>query len=88
MISQTMLDGAHRYAASDRSDPFAFARALTHLQNGVASMSRRASNAEYGLDAGAKAYYDADRYMEERKILAGERTLVAVLPAYRNVVRP
>ena len=88
MTSPTIIDAARRYAAADRSDPFTLARCLTHARNGIASMSRRASSQEYGLEAGDKSYYDADRYMEERKISAGARTLTAILPAYRNVVRP
>ena len=68
-----VLAGARRYAASDRSDPFALARALTHIRVGVASR---------GSD------YSADQYLEERLIKAGERSIVAVVPAYKNVVRP
>lgn len=40
-ISPQMLQSARDYAAGDRSDPFTFARAMTHLHNGIASAECR-----------------------------------------------
>ena len=38
VMRQRMIEGAKRYAAADRSDPFAFNRAMTHINNGVAGL--------------------------------------------------
>lgn len=45
-----ILEGAARYAAADASDPWAYARAVTHIRTGVAS--------PYNAD-GDEAFYDA-----------------------------
>lgn len=83
-----MRDGAKLYAASDRSDPFAYARALTHIENGVASPSRP-GNQEYAIPQGVPAYYSAESHLEERKIVAGNgRDVTAHVVVYRNVQRP
>jgi hypothetical protein len=82
-----MRDGAKLYAASDRSDPFVYARALTHIANGVASVSRP-GNQEYAIPQGVPACYSADSHLEERKVAVGERTVVAQVVVYRNVQRP
>ena len=49
-MTTVMLLAAKRYALSDPSDPFAYARAKAHLRNGVASFA--------GVD-GKGAYYAA-----------------------------
>lgn len=48
---RVMIDGAHRYAEANKSDPFALARALTHIRVGIA---------EYAVGKeGGPGYYDA-----------------------------
>ena len=75
-----MIEAAKRYAASEKSDPFAYSRALTHLQSGVAT---------FGNNNGAKGYYDAEMYMEPRAIqMPNGQTLEWQAEVYRNVVRP
>lgn len=86
-VRRRMVDGARRYAAADKSDPFSFSRAMTHIKNGVSSVSRP-GNREYGIPAGVAAYNDADSYMETRKIIAEGRELVFDVVAYRNLCRP
>lgn len=52
------LAGARNYAAADRSDPFAFARMMTHIDNGIVS---------FGLKDG-DAIYSAEPYKETRHL--------------------
>lgn len=64
------------YAASDRSDPFAFNRAMTHASNRVGY---------YEDSNGRMAYaYEAERYDETRKLPDGREFKV---DAYKNVAR-
>jgi len=75
-----MLRAAARYAASDPSDPFALRRAITHLNNGVAS---------YATQNGSMGYYDAEEYTETRRLaLPNGKTLEWQATAYKNVKRP
>jgi hypothetical protein len=73
---------ARLYAQSEASDPFAYARAMTHLQNGVA---------EYANHNGEGAFYSAEECSETRKLPdgpngeAGEEYQATV---YRNRFRP
>lgn len=65
-----MIAAAHRYAAANKSDPFALRRALSHISSGVAGMR---------LDDGGNkipATYDAERTMVERTLPSGEKYLV------------
>jgi hypothetical protein len=55
-----MHQAALRYALSDPSDPFAYARAKAHLRNGVASYAN--------LD-GKSAYYDAEEVVDHGKVV-------------------
>lgn len=82
-----MLDGARRYAQSDKSDPFAYARCVAHINNGVASVSRPA-NKEYEIPGGVAAYYDADAKIETRKIVANGEEIVWDAIVFTNAVRP
>jgi hypothetical protein len=71
-----LVDMALRYCAADRSDPFAFNRAMTHIRNGIATLAR--------LD-GEPACYEAEQYKEERHDpLLGPYTVTA----YKNMKRP
>ena len=60
-------DGAKRYAAANQSDPFAYSRAMSHLNNGVASMKK----AEDG--SREPAYYDAKQGVEKRSLPPGQQ---------------
>lgn len=66
-----IMNDATRYAESERTDPFAYARAATHISIGLAGIGD----------------YKAEKVMEERTLQAGDRTLVAVVAAYKNVSR-
>lgn len=71
-----MVDGAKRYAASDRSDPFTFRRAMSHISNGLASK---------GI---AELPYDAIEYAEERSYTLNGATVVYTVPAHKSAKRP
>jgi hypothetical protein len=70
------IEGARRYAAADRSDPFALRRALTHVANGIATGFTQ---------NGEEATYNAEAYQEKRWLPKGEEYTVT---AYRNMRRP
>ena len=61
---------ALRYAASDKSDPFAFARAMTHLGQGLADPDN---------------YYDAEPATETRRTERGESYEVTVYRSIKRV---
>lgn len=67
---------AQLYARSEASDPFAYARAMTHLQNGIA---------EYSNANGEEAYYSAEEFSETRVLPDGTEYQATV---YRNRFRP
>jgi len=74
-IRLRQIEGAKRYADADRSDPFAFSRAMTHIRAGIT----RPNN------DGQAAEYDAEPFSEQRRTPTGESYTATV---YRNVVRP
>lgn len=61
-----MIDGAYRYAAANKSDPFALNRALTHLNVGVSGIRINENNER------VDAFYDAKVGMEKRKLPPGQ----------------
>jgi hypothetical protein len=67
---------AQLYAQSEASDPFAYARAMTHLGNGIA---------EYSNANGEGAFYSAEEGTETRRLPDGEEYQATV---YRNRFRP
>jgi hypothetical protein len=77
-----MIEGAHRYASAMRSDPFAFNRAMSHINNGVCSPT----------DKGADSFYDAKllpiqvKLPHDRKFSNGDNRYVKV--EYVDVVVP
>jgi hypothetical protein len=77
-----LVEAAKRYAAADRSDPFAYRRALCHLSNGVAHWNN-------GSPRDPKdGFYDAEEYQETRHMPPPfERTEYKVI-AYKNMARP
>jgi hypothetical protein len=72
---ERMLEGARNYAAADRTDPFAYARALTHIRTGIAGLTH----------TGEDGFYKADPYTEERYLPDGRPYQATV---YRNLQRP
>lgn len=82
-----MIQGARVYAAADRTDPFAMARMVTHIDNGVAGL-HRGLNKDYDIAPGP-AFYNAEMHREARKIVGSDgQEQVFDVPVYRNVVRP
>lgn len=73
-----MIQGAHEYARFDKSDPFTFSRAMSHINNGVANFFKRD-------DSVIEGFYNADPVQEERTLENGEKYFVT---AHKNVVRP
>lgn len=72
---QRMLEGAANYAAGDRSDPFAYARAMTHIRTGIVGYTAQ----------GEEAFYAADPAQEIRTLPDGREYSATV---YRNMKRP
>jgi hypothetical protein len=70
------IEAAKRYAFADRSDPFAFARCMTHISNGIAA---------HFIQDGKDAFYNADAFQETRMLPDGREYQATV---YRNMVRP
>jgi hypothetical protein len=88
MLNSRLISGAKRYALADRTDPFAYARAVTHIKNGVASTSRPESP-DYDLAPGTSAYYNADIGLEYRSATrANGSKFEWTVMSFRNVVRP
>lgn len=67
--------GAVRYAAADRSDPFALRRALTHIAHGLCGP----------LQDGKDGCYDADETAETAITNTGVTFTKTV---HRNIARP
>lgn len=66
---------ARRYAEFDRSDPFVFRRAMTHINNGIVGFLRD----------GCDAMYDAVPYDETRVLPDGREYVVTVYRDARRV---
>lgn len=78
-IHPLRLEGARNYALADNSDPFALARAMTHLRNGVAGFGYK----------GEDCFYSAEPYPVQRSIaLPNGKTLEWTATEYRNRCRP
>lgn len=80
------IEAARRYAAADRSDPFAFGRAMAHIKNGIADDRK---DRDQPVTA---CHYDAEETQERRSLPTGitfsDGTSDYVVPAYKNVKRP
>lgn len=81
-----MTEGARNYAAADRSDPFAFNRAMSHIHNGIAGFT-------YNKDGSRNdAYYKADKIKEKRRVHNGQTfsdgTVEFTVESYINMQRP
>jgi hypothetical protein len=81
-----MLAAAEPYIQADRTDPFARARAATHIANGVASI-RREGNFDLEISAGP-AHYRADRSMTMRKVAMRGEIVDVPTVVYTNMARP
>lgn len=85
-----MIEAARQYAKADRTDPFAFNRAMSHVNNGVASFRRPASErgAAFEVSQG-DGYYKATPYREARTLVGydGKPSTYDVV-RYNNVSRP
>ena len=75
-VLASQIEGAQRFAAAEKSDPFAFARAMTHINNGKICRPNQ---------HGEPCTYDAEPYTEMRRLPDGREYSVVV---YRNVRRP
>lgn len=91
MVRDQYVKAAQRYAAADKSDPFTFNRAMTHLANGVAGI--RQDDGEFNGSTGQIAIYNANITVEEASssgsplgVLGDARTYNSV--GFRNMVRP
>ena len=79
-MHQRMLEGAANYAAADKSDPFAYSRAICHMKCGVSSPS---------AEKGQTAFYDAEPYDGTRKIYRDGVEIGEIKATlYRGMVRP
>ncbi len=86
LFHQRAIAGARRYAAADRSDPFAFARALTHIRVGIVQPFREEGQ-DHKTPSGA-VMYDATPFTEMREVeLTSGKTMVPYT-VYRNITRP
>jgi hypothetical protein len=88
MARHRMIEAAKRYAASDRTDPFAFRRAVAHIDNGLCTVIRGERNKDFDLVPAVTSFYDAQESREIVKVNAGEREVEAERVVYRSVVRP
>lgn len=78
-----LINGARNYALADRSDPFAFARCMTHVNNGIASIGS-------GRD-GEDHCYSAEAYQEKRSLPRkpdGTPGDIYEVTAYKTMRRP
>lgn len=68
------LEGARRYANADKSDPFAYYRAVAHMTIGLAESMERPG-------------YDAEAFeITETRMIDGHEVSFKV-PAFKNVAR-
>ena len=84
------VEGAIRYAAADRSDPFTLNRCLGHIRQGICGPVIETEGFMWDGhkitgNAGANGHYDAIGYTVMRETAAGEHFPVT---EYKSVVRP
>lgn len=73
---RNLYEHARLYAESEKSDPFAYRRAITHIRTGIAT--------HFAHD-GKDGFYTAEEAVEERETMLGVKYNAVV---YRNVARP
>lgn len=69
-----MEAGARRWAAANKSDPFAFDTAMSLIKSGISD-----------IKDGRECFCDAEPYLETRKTPTGEEYTAT---AYKNMKRP
>ena len=75
-----MIEGAQRFAQANKSDPFAYGRAVAHINSGVAQWARQ---------DGMPAFYDAHEVAEERSLVRSDGSVMRwTATAYRNQICP
>ena len=74
---QRYIDGAKKYARANASDPFAFNRCMTHINQGIVGFNEQ----------GEEAIYSAEEALEERPSPMNDGTTYTVT-VFRNVKRP
>lgn len=85
---QAQIDAAKRYAASEKSDPFALNRAMAHIRNGIVGFQVDKN----GKPTAEKAWYDADHFQETRSLpdgmsfSNGDKTYL--VDAWKNITHP
>lgn len=86
-------EAARRYAAADKSDPFAYSRAMSHNSSGLCSTRTEMVN---GHAKAISCHYDADTFPDNHEVDERWAPLLALRPqqrrvqgtSYRAVVRP
>lgn len=84
-------EAARRYASADKSDPFAFSRAMSHARFGLCGTRRHPETKET-----VSCMYDADTYPARREVDPRWAPLQKLNPGltkvdgtqFKNVVRP
>lgn len=75
-MTRLLHEGARRYAAADKSDPFAYSRAMSHIASGSASYDKE-RNPDYWADDA----FETRRLPNRRDGTLGEEYTVNV---YKN----
>lgn len=80
--TKNQLEAARRYAEADKSDPFAFARAKTHIRNGIATFNVNDDDARYDATEATETVH----LPEGQQFSNGDTSFERVV--YRNRRRP
>lgn len=72
-----------RYCQFDKSDPFAFARGIAHIESGIVGYPETDNNVFR-----PEALYDAKVGKETRSYVFDGREVVFTATVYKNAVRP
>ena len=76
-----VLEGAKIYAEFDRSDPFAYNRAMSHFASGISTIEES--------DKGKLLCYGGERFREKRFYVGPDgREVHYDVPSFRNIHRP
>lgn len=83
-LVRDMIQGARRYAQADKSDPFAFSRAISHINSGVARPSFDQNGHRHD------AHYDAQEAQEKRTSSRpfSDGSTEYTVTVYRDMKRP
>lgn len=76
-----LLEGARIYAEFDRSDPFSYNRAMSHIASGIATIEES--------DKGKMLAYGGERTREKRNYIGQDgKEIHYDVPSFRNIHRP